>query len=106
MVPLINLNPATAGPVAGGGPAGSKLGCADVTERLMAEFDTRLSPALVTAVVLRQRLLLVERRGVVDPSELEHQARLALQVVLDLRASRAGGTVSRQSVAVATWGER
>lgn len=56
--------------------------CADVTQRLFVEFGGKLSLALITAVVLQERLHLVGASKTLDPAELETRARRTLQAQL------------------------
>lgn len=70
-------------PVPEGDPTVTEPGCADVAERLFAEFDARLGLSTVSSVVLHQRRLLLGRTPVVGAPELERCARHVLQILLE-----------------------
>jgi hypothetical protein len=54
-------------------------GYADITEALFGEFGSRLSLPTITAVVAQHRLRLHGATRVMDPAELEDDARTTLQ---------------------------
>ena len=57
----------------------AERGYADITEALFIEFGSSLSLPTITAVVAQHRLRLHGATRVVEPTELENDARRSLQ---------------------------
>ncbi len=73
----------------------AERGYADITEALFEEFGTRLSLPTITAVLVQHRLRLHGATRVVDPTELEHDARTTLLELIHTTAPDVGDGVRR-----------